>query len=134
MFTQMLYAQGAKPQGAASMMPSLLMMGAIFAIFYFLLIRPQKMQQKKLQSAISTLKKGDKVLLADGIFAEYVSDKENGKIALVKIGEDTKIEVLKSRISSVLSDVPVQAPTKGKKEEKNSIKEEIKKVEEKDKK
>lgn len=137
MFTQTLYAQGAEGGAMGAMAPQLLMMGAIFAIFYFLLIRPQKNQQKKLQAAIAALKKGDKIIIAGGMLAEYVSDKENGTIAVVKINADTKIEIYKSSISTVVVDTPLDAKAdskaKGKKEDKNAIKEELEKIEEKEK-
>ena len=51
MFTATLYAQGAQGQ-AGNPLVSIGMMIAIFAIFYFLLIRPQKQQQKKLTQRI----------------------------------------------------------------------------------
>ncbi len=133
MFTQTLYAQGEAAGGLGGMMPSLLMMAAIFAIFYFLLIRPQRVQQKKLQAAINALKKGDKVVLQGGILAEYVSEKEAGKTAIVKLNDDTKIEILKSAVASVVMDTALPAgdakKAKPKKEEKNKIKEELEKAE-----
>lgn len=133
MFTQMLYAQGVAPAGAAgSPWMSILMMVAVFAIFYFLLIRPQRMQQKKLAQTIGSLKKGDKIIIAGGIIAEYVSEKEGGKIAVVKIGEDTKVEIIKSTISSVITE-PIADPKKETKES-NKINEDIKKGEERAKK
>ncbi len=134
MFSQSLYAQGGEAAGMGAMAPQLLMMGAIFAIFYFLMIRPQRQQQKKLQAAIEALKKGDKIIIAGGIIAEYVADKENGTIALVKVAEGTKIEVYKSAISTVIVDAPPVADKKAKKEEKNNIAADIEKAEEKDKK
>lgn len=130
MFTQMLYAQGGAPAGATgSPWMSILMMVAVFAIFYFLLIRPQRMQQKKLAQTIGSLKKGDKIIIAGGIIAEYVSEKEGGKIAIVKIGEDTKVEIIKSTISSVVTETIADS-----KKESNKINEDIKKGEEKAKK
>ncbi len=132
MFTQVLYAQGAEGGAMGAMAPQLMMMAAIFAIFYFLLIRPQKQQQKKLAAAINALKKGDKVIIAGGMLAEYVSDKEDG-VAIVKINSDTKVEVFKSSISTVVVDKPKDdAKGKGKKEDKNEMKEELKKIEEND--
>ncbi|MBI4977925.1 MAG: preprotein translocase subunit YajC [Spirochaetes bacterium] len=108
MFTQVLYAQGAAPAaggqaGMMGMMQLLLIVG-IFVIFYFVLIRPQQKQQKILQQKIAALKKGDKVVTAGGIFGEFVSDKDGGKIAIVKISDEAKIEILKSSISTVLGD------------------------------
>ncbi len=135
MFTQTLYAQGGAQAGSPFM--SIGMMVAIFAIFYFLLIRPQRQQQKKLANRISALKKGDKVIISGGIVAEYVSEKEGGRLAVVKVGEDTKIEVIKSAISAVVTDEMLNPPVKVKeekkiKEDKNSIKEELKKASKKE--
>ena len=136
MFTQTLYAQGGTQAGSPIM--SIGMMVAIFAIFYFLLIRPQRQQQKKLAQRISSLKKGDKVIVSGGIVAEYVSEKEGGRLAIVKVGEDTKIEVIKSAISAVVTDEMLNPPVKEEKkdkkikEDKNSIKEELKKASKKE--
>lgn len=140
MFTATLYAQttgGA--QAGGSPLVSIGMMVAIFAIFYFLLIRPQKKQQQKLAQSIANLKKGDKIIVAGGIVAEYISDKEGGRVAIVKLGENTKIEIIKSSISAVVSDEvlnPNKEDKKDKKaiEDKNQIKEELEKAQSEDKK
>ena len=135
MFAATLYAQGTTQ--AASPLPSRVMMLAIFAIFYFLLIRPQKKQQQKLAQSISNLKKGDKIIVSAGIIAEYVSDKEGGKVAIVKIGENTKIEVIKSSISAVIySEEILNSDKKDKKviEDKNQIKEDLEKAQSQDRK
>ncbi|MBC7843341.1 MAG: preprotein translocase subunit YajC [Gemmatimonadaceae bacterium] len=57
------------PAGNAMVAP-LLMYGGIFAIFYFLLIRPQQQQRKKHESAILQLKKGDRIVTAGGLIGE----------------------------------------------------------------
>lgn len=130
MFTQTLYAQGGAQAGNPLM--SIGMMVAIFAIFYFLLIRPQRQQQKKLAQRIGNLKKGDKVLVSGGIIAEYVSEKDGGRLAIVKIGEDTKIEIIKNSISAILTEEMLNLPVKVDKKDKNSIKESLDKVSEKE--
>lgn len=140
MFTATLYAQttgGA--QAGGSPLVSIGMMVAIFAIFYFLLIRPQKKQQQKLAQSIASLKKGDKIIVAGGIVAEYVSDKEGGRVAIVKLGENTKIEIIKSSISAVVSEEVLNNKKEEKKdkkaiEDKNHIKEELEKAQSEEKK
>lgn len=140
MFTATLYAQttgGA--QAGGSPLISIGMMVAIFAIFYFLLIRPQKKQQQKLAQSIASLKKGDKIIVAGGIVAEYVSDKEGGRVAIVKLGENTKIEIIKSSISAVVSEEVLNNKKEEKKdkkaiEDKNQIKEELEKAQSEEKK
>ena len=143
MFTATLYAQGAaQAQAGGSPLVSIGMMVVIFAIFYFLLIRPQKQQQKKLAQSIAELKKGDKVIVAGGIIAEYVSDKDNGRIAIVKVGENTKMEIVKSSISAVVTEEMLNPPKKEEKkkddkkdiEDKNQIKEDLEKAQAEDKK
>jgi preprotein translocase subunit YajC len=62
-------------QAPAPSMPSwmfLLQMGVIFAIFYFIVMRPQRKQQKLLEQSLMSLSKGDEVYTAGGIIGEVV--------------------------------------------------------------
>src|ERR687893_1891479 len=54
------------------LMASVFMYGAIFAIFYFLLVRPQQQQRKKHEATIRQLKRGDEVVTAGGLVGEVV--------------------------------------------------------------
>ena len=65
MTTILLAAQAAQQGGSMSGM--LIMMVAIFAIMYFLMIRPQQKQQKKIREFQNSLEKGSKVLVGGGI-------------------------------------------------------------------
>jgi preprotein translocase subunit YajC len=79
---------------------TMVMFGLMFAIMYFLLIRPQSQEKKKLESAIEKLQKGDKVITTSGIIATVVSiDKSR---ALLRISEDVKVEFLRSAIAQVV--------------------------------
>jgi preprotein translocase subunit YajC len=71
----------------------------IFVIFYFLLIRPQVKKQKALAAMISNLKKGDRVITNGGICGVVVGTKEDAVV--LKVAENTKIEVVKSAIASL---------------------------------
>lgn len=64
---------------------SLLPFVAIFAVFYFLFIRPQKKQQQKHKEMIEALKAGDKVVSYGGIMCEII--KKEDTFFLVKSGE-----------------------------------------------
>ena len=77
-------------------MPIILM----FAIFYFLLIRPQQKKQKELQAMITQLKKGDKVVTSGGILG-VVSSIQDDYVVLTVGDSDTKIEILKSAIAGL---------------------------------
>lgn len=78
----------------------LLVILATFAVFYFILIRPQQKKQKELQKMVEALKKGDRVVTNGGIFGTVAGIKDN--ILVLKVADDVKIEVLKSAISSVV--------------------------------
>lgn len=81
-------------------MSTVVMFALMFAIMYFMLIRPQSQEKKKLEKAISQLQKGDKVLTTSGIVATVVSiDKQR---AVLKINEDVKVEFVRSAIAQVI--------------------------------
>jgi len=110
----MLFVSDAWAQGAGGAAPSsplgqffggpmstMVMFGLMFAIMYFMLIRPQSQEKKKLEKAVAALKKGDKVLTTSGIVATVVSiDKDR---AVLKINDDVKVEFVRSAIAQVLS-------------------------------
>ncbi len=68
-FATLAILQFQLPGGSAVVAP-LLMYGGIFAIFYFVLIRPQQQQRKKHENAILELKKGDRIVTAGGLVGE----------------------------------------------------------------
>ena len=59
-------------QGSASLLSSLLPLVVLFAIFYFLVIRPQQNQVKKHKEMLDALQKGDKVITNGGLICEVV--------------------------------------------------------------
>ena len=71
----------------------------IFLIFYMLLIRPQAKRQREHAAMLAALKKGDEVLTQGGIFGVVVGTKDD--VVVLKIAEDTKIEVLKQSITGM---------------------------------
>jgi preprotein translocase subunit YajC len=75
-----LLLQAPAPSGGGAPLAGLLFQfGAIFLIFWFLLIRPQQKQRKQQEQALLALKKGDAVVTAGGIVAEVVHIKESLK-------------------------------------------------------
>lgn len=72
------------------------------AIFYFVMIRPQRRREKERKALIEAVKSGQRVLLTSGIIGEITNVKE--KTLLVLIAEKTKIEVLKSAVAQVLDE------------------------------
>ncbi|MAZ61259.1 MAG: preprotein translocase subunit YajC [Candidatus Marinimicrobia bacterium] len=76
----------------------------MFVVIYFLMIRPQSVQQKNHQSMLSNLKKGDKVLTRGGIVGKIIDFQgKNNNMIVLKVDDSTNITVLKSYISSIHS-------------------------------
>lgn len=82
--------------GIMGIMPLIL----IFVVFYFLVILPQKKQQKKHAEMIKNIKKNDEVVTIGGIHGTVVNIKE--KTFVVRVDDNAKIEIDKSAVSSVL--------------------------------
>jgi preprotein translocase subunit YajC len=74
---------------------------AMVAIFYFLIIRPQQKQQKKLTEMREAMKRGDSVVTAGGIHGVVTNIK--GTVATVRIAEGVKVDVDKSSLTVVES-------------------------------
>ena len=75
----------------------IVMMVAIFAIFYFLLIMPQQRRQKKWQAMLTQIKPGDRVVTSGGITGVVMSAKDDSLILRVA-PDNIKIEVARSSI------------------------------------
>ena len=96
--TALAIALGAPREGASGGMVFLIQMVAIFAIFYFLLIRPQRTAQKRHQQMLSELKRGDDVVTEGGIVGTVVHLAEEQ--VTIKTG-DTRIVVMRGKIARV---------------------------------
>jgi len=96
--TLLLMAGGA--DGGGSGVGMLIWFGLIFVLMYVLLIRPQRKKQKEHEALLKELKKGDKIVTSSGMFGTiFAIDEERGRV-VVKIGDDTKLEFLKSSIAA----------------------------------
>ncbi|MDT8317616.1 MAG: preprotein translocase subunit YajC [bacterium] len=73
----------------------------IFAIFYFLLIRPQQKKAKEHTNSLETMKTGDEVITNGGIFGK-VSKIDNDKV-VVEIADKVKVIVAKSQLHPLKS-------------------------------
>ncbi len=88
--------------GGGGGMMTMLMFGSIFAIFYFMIIRPQKKQADQRKAMIAAIKRGDKVVTSGGIFAT-VKDVKADRV-VVTIADGVKVEVAKTAITGVLTE------------------------------
>lgn len=93
-------AAPAAPAQPGGMQQFLVPMVCFGVIVYFMMIRPQSQRQKQLQSLVSNLKTGDKVVTSSGIHGIIANVKEGSTLSL-KIADNVKIEIDKSAIASV---------------------------------
>jgi len=100
MFVTPAYAQAAGGAGGAfiQFVPLIL----IFAIMYFLLIRPQQQKIKQHQKMVEALRRGDQVVTQGGLIGKVSKVKEDNEIE-VEIAEGVKVRVVRSTIAQVLN-------------------------------
>lgn len=82
----------------------IIMMGVLFAIFYFLLIRPQQKKQKEIKNMISNLAHGDLVMTSGGIQGKVTALTDT--VVTVEIADKVKIKVTRNFIAAVLQKAP----------------------------
>ncbi|HEY7751207.1 MAG TPA: preprotein translocase subunit YajC [Ignavibacteriaceae bacterium] len=85
--------------GGGGLVSTLIMFGAIFLIFYFMIIRPQQKRSKERDKMLSNMEKGDKIVTNGGIHGVIAGLDE--KTALIQISDNVKIKVERSAITSV---------------------------------
>jgi preprotein translocase subunit YajC len=86
--------------GGFSIFGTLIMFGAIIAVFYFLVLRPQNKKQKEAQKMLASLRKGDRVVTIGGARGSVVAVKDD--TVVLKVDDNVKIEYNKSAVSQVL--------------------------------
>lgn len=82
----------------------LIMMGLIFVVMYFFMIRPQQKKQRELAKFRSSLAKGDKVVTVGGIYGVVAEIKE--QYILVEVDSNVKLRIDKSAIVKDITDIP----------------------------
>jgi len=106
------FAQGQAPHNpTGAILFQVLFLVGIFAIFYFLIIRPQKKERERHRRLIESLKKGDKVITSAGIWGTVVEIGD--RTVSLKVDANTKITFSKEAIIGL-------QPEREKKEEKGS--------------
>ena len=95
------YAQDASA-GTGAVIMQLLPLILIFAVFYFLLIRPQQKKMKEHRSMLTSLKRNDKVVTGGGILGTITKVRDDNDEIEVELAPGMRVTVLRGTISSVL--------------------------------
>jgi preprotein translocase subunit YajC len=97
------YAASAPPgnaSGPAAFVQPLVLFGLMFAIFYFIVLRPQQRQKADRERMLSALKRGDKVVTTSGLHATVVGLGEN--TVTLRVAEQVKLEFDRAAIGRVV--------------------------------
>jgi preprotein translocase subunit YajC len=108
--TGLAYAMGTAGRGGAGSpggdVHFIILMVAIFAIFYFLLIRPQQKKQKTIREMLDKLNHGDMVITAGGLHGKVTGLTEN--IVTLEISDKVRVKVSRNYISAVTQKAPTE--------------------------
>lgn len=75
----------------------------VFALFYFLMIRPQQNERKKRDALLQELKKNDKVVTIGGLIGTVADLSSDGQEVTVKLDDSTRVKMLRSSINGLYS-------------------------------
>jgi len=99
MFISPAYAQGlGGGDGFSTIIPLVL----IFAVFYFLLIRPQQKRAKQHREMLGAIRRGDRIVTGGGILGKVVKVRENDELD-VEVAEGVKVRVQRGGVSGVMA-------------------------------
>jgi preprotein translocase subunit YajC len=96
------YAASGPPgaSGSSALVTQVLFFAAIFAIFYFLLIRPQQKQKRDREQMLSAIKKGDRIVTTGGLHGTVTGLSEN--TVTVRVADQVKLEFDRSAVGRIM--------------------------------
>ena len=103
------FAQSAAGGAGGFSLQGLLPFILIFIIFYFLLIRPQQKRVKQHKLMVESLKRGNKVLTAGGIFGVVTKAIDGSETVSVEISSGVTVELARQMISEVRGEEKIKA-------------------------
>ena len=89
------------PCGSMSSPTSIIMMVVMFAVFYFLLIRPQQKKAKDHQKMLGAIQKGSEIVTNGGIIGRVTGISD--KTLTIEISEKVRVRVLRSQVGGLYS-------------------------------
>ena len=99
LFPDLAYAAGAPPGGTQSMLPTVVMIASMLAIFYFLLLRPQQKQKQDRERMLGSIKRGDRVVTTGGLHGTVTGFSEH--TVTLRVADQVKLEFDRSAIGRV---------------------------------
>jgi preprotein translocase subunit YajC len=90
------FMEGEDGEATGSIWPMIIFLVVIFALFYFVMIRPQQKRQKEHQNMMQELQRGDKVMTAGGIYGTIDSISEDSVV--IKVEGGTTLRVARTSI------------------------------------
>lgn len=85
-----------------SFLTSIVPLIAVFAIMYFLLIRPQQQRAKQHKAMVDNVRRGDTVVTAGGLVGKVTKVRDDGEV-MVELADNVQVRVLKATLSDVRS-------------------------------
>ena len=102
LFPDLAYAAAGPPGGGSQgMWPTIFMVAAMFAIFYFLLLRPQQKQKQERERMLSAMKRGDRVVTTSGMHGTVTALSEH--TVTLRVADQVKLEFDRSAIGRVVA-------------------------------
>ena len=99
----LIFAEEAPAQDASGgMLSMVLMIGMLFVVMYFFMIRPQSKKQKALESMRNELSKNDKVMTTGGLIGIVMKIKDNEVVLKIDEGNNTRVTVVKGAVVHIL--------------------------------
>jgi preprotein translocase subunit YajC len=89
--------------GSSQLMPTLVMFAAMFAIFYFLMIRPQQKQRQERERMLGAIKRGDKIVTTGGLFGTVTNLTD--KTVTLRVADQVKLEFERGAIARRVEEV-----------------------------
>jgi preprotein translocase subunit YajC len=93
-------AQAQAPAAQGNPMITLVMFGGLFVFMYFVMIRPQRKRQKEHQELVTSLSKGDEVVMNSGMLGKIIKVDDN--YIIIETGNNVELKFQKSSVHAVL--------------------------------
>lgn len=100
MFITPAFAQGAAPGGGGSLLIQLLPFILIFAIIYFLILRPQQKRMREHREMVAAIRRGDTIVGSGGLIGKVAKVVDDNEIS-VEIAEGVRVRMLRGSVQEV---------------------------------